>query len=194
MDFLETQLLDEAASGPGIMEVLSRNSAGIINSLAFVAVAFLVVWLGVRPLVRTVTGNGAAAGQISQRPQASNCRISLPAWMRVLVVSWKGLGRISASTAPTIFWQAATAKAPSTAGFAKDPSAGSPAWWKSAKNAQPRYFANGQWKKLHDFEKAGVIPAFCAFPGSWYLGAARRRIPALGHCLQKFSNDTVCWE
>ena len=47
------------------MEVLSRNSAGIINSLAFVAVAFLVVWLGVRPLVRTVTGN-AAAGQLSQ--------------------------------------------------------------------------------------------------------------------------------
>ncbi|QCL92921.1 flagellar M-ring protein FliF [Agrobacterium tumefaciens] len=66
MDFLETQLLDEAATGPGIMEVLSRNSAGIINSLAFVAVAFLVVWLGVRPLVRTVTGNGAAAGQLSQ--------------------------------------------------------------------------------------------------------------------------------
>ena len=66
MDFLETQLLDEATSGPGIMEVLSRNSAGIINSLAFVAVAFLVVWLGVRPLVRTVAGNGAAPGQLSQ--------------------------------------------------------------------------------------------------------------------------------
>ncbi|TMV16625.1 flagellar M-ring protein FliF [Rhizobium sp. Td3] len=66
MDFLETQLLDEAVAGPGIMEVLSRNSAGIINSLAFVAVAFLVIWLGVRPLVRTVAGNGSSVSELSQ--------------------------------------------------------------------------------------------------------------------------------
>ncbi|WP_113131400.1 flagellar basal-body MS-ring/collar protein FliF [Neorhizobium sp. 2083] len=56
MDFLENQLLDEAASGPGIMDMLSRNVGGIINSLAFVLVAFLVVWLGLRPLIRTVSG------------------------------------------------------------------------------------------------------------------------------------------
>ena len=56
MDFLESQLLEEAASGPGVTEVLSRNLGGIINSLAFVVVAFLVVWLGLRPLVRTVGG------------------------------------------------------------------------------------------------------------------------------------------
>ncbi len=61
MDFLETQLLDEAVEGPGFTEVLSRNSAGIINSLAFVAVAFLVVWLGVRPVVRSMSGAGAPA-------------------------------------------------------------------------------------------------------------------------------------
>ncbi len=60
MDFLETQLLDEAAAGPGIMETLSRNIGGIINSIAFVIVAFLVVWLGLRPLVRTVGGTSAA--------------------------------------------------------------------------------------------------------------------------------------
>ena len=60
MDFLETQLLDEAVAGPGVTEVLSRNSAGIINSLAFVAVAFLVVWLGVRPVVRSMSAGGAA--------------------------------------------------------------------------------------------------------------------------------------
>ncbi|MFK0385031.1 flagellar basal-body MS-ring/collar protein FliF [Agrobacterium sp. NPDC090273] len=66
MDFLETQLLDEAVAGPGIMEVLSRNSAGIINSLAFVAVAFLVIWLGVRPLVRTVAGSGSSVSELSQ--------------------------------------------------------------------------------------------------------------------------------
>jgi flagellar basal-body M-ring protein/flagellar hook-basal body protein (fliF) len=59
MDFLESQLLEEAASGPGVTEVLSRNLGGIINSLAFVVVAFLVVWLGLRPLVRTVGGTTA---------------------------------------------------------------------------------------------------------------------------------------
>jgi flagellar M-ring protein FliF len=61
MDFLETQLLDEAGGGPGVMESLSRNLGTIVNSLAFVAVAFLVVWLGIRPLVRSVTGTGVAA-------------------------------------------------------------------------------------------------------------------------------------
>lgn len=61
MDFLENQLLAEAATGPGMMEVLTRNIGGIINSLAFLVVAFLVVWLGLRPLVRSVSGNGAGA-------------------------------------------------------------------------------------------------------------------------------------
>ena len=60
MDFLENQLLEEAADGPGLMDVLTRNIGGIINSLAFVGVAFLVVWLGLRPLIRTVSGNGVA--------------------------------------------------------------------------------------------------------------------------------------
>lgn len=67
MEFLESQLLEESASnGPGIMEILSRNSAGIINSLAFVAVAFLIVWLGIRPVIRSVTGNNAVAGELTQ--------------------------------------------------------------------------------------------------------------------------------
>lgn len=61
MDFLETQLLEEASTGPGVTEVLSRNLGGIINSLAFVVVAFLVIWLGIRPLVRTVGGATAPA-------------------------------------------------------------------------------------------------------------------------------------
>jgi flagellar M-ring protein FliF len=64
MDFLENQLLDEAAAGPGLMEVLTRNLGGIINSLAFVTVAFLVVWLGVRPVVRSVAGT-TVAGEVS---------------------------------------------------------------------------------------------------------------------------------
>src|SRR5690606_24195562 len=38
MDFVESQLLEDASSGPGLMEVLNRNIGGIINSLAFVVV------------------------------------------------------------------------------------------------------------------------------------------------------------
>jgi flagellar M-ring protein FliF len=56
MDFISDQLLDEAASGPSVMDMLSRNLAGIINSLAFVGVAFIIIWMGVRPIVRAVSG------------------------------------------------------------------------------------------------------------------------------------------
>lgn len=61
MDFLENQLLEENAGGPGVMEIVSRNVGGIINSLAFVAVAFLIVWMGIRPMVRSVGGTAAIA-------------------------------------------------------------------------------------------------------------------------------------
>lgn len=56
MDFLDEQLLSETATGPGVVDMLSRNLAGIINSLAFVGVAFIVIWMGVRPIVRAVSG------------------------------------------------------------------------------------------------------------------------------------------
>lgn len=61
MDFLDNQLLDDTASSPGIMDMLSRNMAGIINSLAFVVVALLIVWMGFRPLIRSVTGGANAS-------------------------------------------------------------------------------------------------------------------------------------
>lgn len=60
MAFLDNQLLDEAVPGPGVMETLARNLSTIINALAFVAVAFLVVWFGFRPVVRSVTGGAGA--------------------------------------------------------------------------------------------------------------------------------------
>ena len=62
MDFLDTQLLDDASSSLSIMDVLSRNIAGIINALAFVAVAVLIIWMGFRPLIRSLSGgaNGTA--------------------------------------------------------------------------------------------------------------------------------------
>ncbi|HLP66290.1 MAG TPA: flagellar M-ring protein FliF C-terminal domain-containing protein, partial [Rhizobium sp.] len=66
MDFLENQLLEESATGPGIMEMLSRNIGGIINSLAFVAVAFLIVWMGIRPMIRSVGGGATALAGASE--------------------------------------------------------------------------------------------------------------------------------
>ena len=60
MDFLENQLLEDNAGGPSVMDSLGRNLGGIINSLAFVAVAFLIVWMGVRPMVRSVGGGGTS--------------------------------------------------------------------------------------------------------------------------------------
>ncbi|WP_454848174.1 flagellar basal-body MS-ring/collar protein FliF [Rhizobium binxianense] len=72
MDFLENQLLEDAGSGVRVMDMLSRNLAGIINSLAFVAVAFLVVWMGLRPLIRSVNGN-AAIGDTS--PEAAGLEL-----------------------------------------------------------------------------------------------------------------------
>jgi flagellar M-ring protein FliF len=69
MDFLENQLLEESATGPGVMEILSRNLGGIINSLAFVAVAFLIVWMGIRPMIRSAGGGAdpALAGGVGEQ-------------------------------------------------------------------------------------------------------------------------------
>lgn len=70
MDFLENQLLEESATGPGFMEIVSRNVGGIINSLAFVAVAFLIIWMGIRPMVRSAGfggGEPALAGGIGEQ-------------------------------------------------------------------------------------------------------------------------------
>ncbi|PST23471.1 flagellar M-ring protein FliF [Rhizobium sp. JAB6] len=62
MNFLDNQLLEDTASSFSIVDMLSRNMAGIINSLAFVAVAVLIVWMGFRPLIRSLGGaNGGAA-------------------------------------------------------------------------------------------------------------------------------------
>ncbi|MCF3641739.1 flagellar M-ring protein FliF [Rhizobium sp. TRM95111] len=61
MEFLDSQLLEDAVPGPGVMEVLTRNLGSIINGLAFIAVAFLVVWFGFRPAVRAVGGTGSGA-------------------------------------------------------------------------------------------------------------------------------------
>ncbi|GGD99244.1 MULTISPECIES: flagellar basal-body MS-ring/collar protein FliF [Rhizobium] len=75
MDFLENQLLEDATGGVRVMDMLSRNLAGIINSLAFVAVAFVVVWMGLRPLVRSVSGNGGGSVLGDATPEAAGLEL-----------------------------------------------------------------------------------------------------------------------
>ncbi len=43
-------------AGGGVAEIAGRNLGTIINALAFILVAFLVVWFGVRPLAKAVSG------------------------------------------------------------------------------------------------------------------------------------------
>ncbi|MBY5890157.1 flagellar M-ring protein FliF [Rhizobium leguminosarum] len=75
MDFLENQLLEDATGGVRVMDMLSRNLAGIINSLAFVAVAFVVVWMGLRPLVRSVSGSGSSTAFGDAKPEAAGLEL-----------------------------------------------------------------------------------------------------------------------
>lgn len=60
MDFLESEILDQQAAASGFGDMASRYLGTIINALAFVAVAFLIVWFGFRPLARSM-GGGALA-------------------------------------------------------------------------------------------------------------------------------------
>jgi flagellar M-ring protein FliF len=63
MSFLENQLLQDAPTGDSFMNIFMRNMGSMINALAFVVVAFLIVWMGFRPLVRAIGGpEFAAAG------------------------------------------------------------------------------------------------------------------------------------
>jgi flagellar M-ring protein FliF len=72
MDFLDNQLLDDNSSSFSVTDMLGRNMAGIINSLAFVAVAFLIVWVGFRPLIRSL---GAGAGSGTALPEAAGLEL-----------------------------------------------------------------------------------------------------------------------
>jgi len=56
IDFLENQLLAEAPTSEGFMDIFMRNMGSMMNALAFVVVAFLIVWLGFRPLIRAIGG------------------------------------------------------------------------------------------------------------------------------------------
>ena len=64
IDFLENQLLAEAPTSEGFMDIFMRNMGSMMNALAFVVVAFLIVWLGFRPLIRAIGGPELAAAKI----------------------------------------------------------------------------------------------------------------------------------
>ena len=64
IDFLENQLLAEADSGESFVDVFVRNMGSMINAAAFVLVAFLIVWLGFRPLIKAIGGPELAAASI----------------------------------------------------------------------------------------------------------------------------------
>ncbi len=50
----------EAIAGPGILELIGKQTGTIINSAAFVIVVFLVVWFGLRPLTAALQAGPAA--------------------------------------------------------------------------------------------------------------------------------------
>lgn len=61
MDFLDTELLDDAAGTPTLMEQIGRHAGSMINAGAFILVALLVIWFGLRPLARSVGTSVSAA-------------------------------------------------------------------------------------------------------------------------------------
>jgi flagellar M-ring protein FliF len=64
MDFMENELLADAQSGDSFMDIFLRNMGGMINALAFVGVAFLIVWMGFRPLIKAIGGPEMAAASV----------------------------------------------------------------------------------------------------------------------------------
>ncbi|MGN6550198.1 MAG: flagellar basal-body MS-ring/collar protein FliF [Pararhizobium sp.] len=73
MNFLDDPLPEAAPAGSRISEMVSDHLGGLINALAFVAVAFLVVWFGMRPLARSL----GAANQ-NARLEAGGSELELP--------------------------------------------------------------------------------------------------------------------
>ena len=64
VNFLENELLQDSVSGESFMDVFMRNMGSMINAGAFVLVAFLIVWLGFRPLIKAIGGPEMAAAGI----------------------------------------------------------------------------------------------------------------------------------
>jgi flagellar M-ring protein FliF len=72
VEFIED--LDGAAAGPGILDQFGAYAGSLINAAAFIVVAFLVTWFGLKPLVATLTKPAPGAPQSFEE-----VRRSLPA-------------------------------------------------------------------------------------------------------------------
>lgn len=64
MEFLADEMLADGPTTTGFMEVLTAQLGTIINAVSFIIVAFLIVWFGIKPILKTGDGanSGAAAG------------------------------------------------------------------------------------------------------------------------------------
>jgi flagellar M-ring protein FliF len=81
IDFLENQLLQDELAGESFMDVFMRNMGSMINAGAFVLVAFLIVWLGFRPLIKAIGGPELAAagfGAPGALPASESAGLELP--------------------------------------------------------------------------------------------------------------------
>jgi flagellar M-ring protein FliF len=65
VNFLENELLQDTATSESFMDVFMRNMGSMINAGAFVLVAFLIVWLGFRPLIKAIGGPELAAAGLA---------------------------------------------------------------------------------------------------------------------------------
>jgi flagellar M-ring protein FliF len=73
--------MNAAAAGPGLMDRLSVHVGTLINAAAFILVAFLLTWFGLKPLATALMkppGDSQAAGEIKAL-QAGGEQIALPA-------------------------------------------------------------------------------------------------------------------
>jgi flagellar M-ring protein FliF len=61
VQFLDTELLNEAGASQGIGQTINRHAGSMINAGAFILVALLVVWFGFRPLARALTDSSEEA-------------------------------------------------------------------------------------------------------------------------------------
>ena len=94
MNFLDEPVPAPAAAGSGVFDELASHMSGIINALAFVAVAFLVVWFGMRPLARSISVPQEQAqieDAAAERP-VSNCPTIRPRPSPAANPSMEGFG------------------------------------------------------------------------------------------------------
>ncbi|MBW3097388.1 flagellar basal-body MS-ring/collar protein FliF [Pseudohoeflea coraliihabitans] len=77
MEFLASELLTADAAKPGFFDALATQIGTLINALAFIAVAALLVFFGFRPLLGTTFGRKAIAAPESEE-DADDIGLELP--------------------------------------------------------------------------------------------------------------------